>query len=127
MLSVLSKYVTTGLLVLLVASVGLNSKLYKDNITLHKSMSETTLANTGLVEQVSILQLQIDTEIPQVIYIAKEVDKEICDSEKLAEGILSLPPTNIEGKRENERENTTQNDVVDIDGKLPTELIRLLQ
>ena len=77
-------------------------------------------------ETIQSLQEELETKPKEYIKIVKEVDRKLCEGIITADSILKLPPT---PKQDGELlyETKAVKGTVDIDGKLPADLIRLLQ
>lgn len=105
------------LFTLLTASV-VTSKIDRDDL---KIANAKLLEHVQLNERLSKQNLDLAKEIRErpieYITITKEVDRKICDGKIKQELINSLP----------KKEVTNDKDVVDIDARLPDDLIKLLK
>lgn len=107
------------LLTMLVAlKVDYNDKVVKlESAT--SSLVKTTDANKRLSDENIKLIEELKTKPKETLKIVKEVQKELCNIPAKVEAIKSLPSK--------KKEVTNEEDVADIDARLPDDLLRLLQ
>ena len=98
----------------------------------HKEIGLLTseLASLGTLkdvqnETIEMLKRDLEDKPKQVITITKEVQSEICKGITEVDRIMNLP-SKVKSNRELVHETTTKTGVVDIDDRLPDDLIKLL-
>lgn len=78
-----------------------------------KSIQDETIKN---------LRADLESKPKQYIKVVREVDKTLCDTKTTADKVLSLG-----NKKEIVDETVSEKGAVDIDGRLPSDLIQLLK
>ena len=97
----------------------LNTELQQSNIVLKQ-------ANTSLANTIAELDKELKERPKEYIEVTKEVYTELCLGEILGESILKLPKPQAKSKEEIGVKDEKQ-EYVDVDSKLPPDLVRLLQ
>lgn len=81
-----------------------------------------TLVNASLNMTITTLKEEIVNMPNKYIEVTREVDSELCKGTSSIEQVLNLDKPTVE-----KRESPSENNYIDIDGKLPPSLLRLLQ
>lgn len=81
-----------------------------------------TLVNASLNMTITTLKEEIVNMPNKYIEVTREVDSELCKGASSIEQVLNLDKRMVE-----KRESPSENNYIDIDGKLPPSLLRLLQ
>ena len=124
----------------LIACIVLSSLLAGSVYLMHSSNKEVTRLTAEvnkldeyvdeLNETIDDMTIELRERPKEYIEITKTVYQDLCYGEVLGEGVLSLPPMLVTAKPETEQNIGAKDEraeYVDIDGKLPVDLLRLLQ
>lgn len=109
---------------LLMCGYGLYSQHKEVKILTSELASLNTLKDLQN-ETIENLRKDLEEKPKQVITITKEVQSEVCKGVTEVDRIMNLP-SKVKSNRELVHETDTQTDVVDIDDRLPADLIKLL-
>ncbi len=111
-------------------SVYLMYSTNQENVELEKELQSLNESYESLIETVDDMTIELRERPKEYIEITKTVYQDLCYGEILGEGILSLPPILVTAKPETEQSIGAKDEkaeYVDIDSKLPPDLLRLLQ
>lgn len=124
----------------LIACIVLSSLLAGSVYLMHSSNKEVTRLTAEvnkldeyvdeLNETIDDMTIELRERPKEYIEITKTVYQDLCYGEVLGEGVLSLPPMLVTAKPETEQNIGAKDEkaeYVDIDSKLPLDLLRLLQ
>lgn len=117
--------VFVALMTLLASSLVLNYYTYKayDNATVE--VNKLALINISLNQAISSLQDEVTKRPTEYITITREVEGELCKGKAAIDKVLDLPNT-VSSKEKGWNTDVSTKVYVDIDGKLPADLVRLL-
>lgn len=109
---------------LVMCGFAINSQ-HKENKLLTEQLASLGTLKDLQAETIESLRRDLEEKPKQVITITKEVQSEVCKGITEVDRIMNLP-SKVKSNRELVHETATQTGTVDIDDRLPDDLIKLL-